>query len=244
MPVSPVPPPALDPDLLKRAGEADLLKRAVVALERRLRQGEAAAAAAARAAAAAHDEVEQHCQRLQRDAAAAREEAEEARRQRDRAHASLAEAAEMQAAQAAAVTQHRACGEAAQAEAARAQGQAEVLSKQVEQLEAANAELREVNQQHTMRLKDAYEREGQLLAELGELRTLLRTQQGGGSGTKGGLPLLALCASPDQSCASGSSLEAAAAAQQPQPQPRHDLLAAAQQLTQQYDAKVEQARGQ
>lgn len=161
-----------------QTAEQDLLKRAVVALERKLRESQVAAAglerdlAAARAGAAdlpavqaaladaraAAQEQQRRAEGLARELAAARTEALGASQQRDRTQAALdaAQAAEDERCRGRA--QRRAEEEAAALELARARGQAEVLAAQVQQLEAANAGLRQDNRHHAERLRVAFER--------------------------------------------------------------------------------------
>lgn len=147
--------------------DAELLKRAVVSLERKLREAGAANAAleqanqaAAREAAelpavrgrldealAATQSLLEDNARLQREAAAARADAEQVQRQRDAAALELQQGAHW-----------RGDAEALEVELTRARGRAEVLGQQVGQLEAANAEVRQDNQRHASQLKEAYQR--------------------------------------------------------------------------------------
>ena len=156
----------------------ELLRKAVVSLEKKLRestervatlqeqvaqrQQEVAELPAVRGrlaeALATRDALDQQVEQWQRTAAQARGEVEDARRQLERTQAAVqaAEAAQQRVAEQAA--QLRTGGEALQLEEARARGQAEMLAQQVQQLEAANGSLRLDNQAHAGKLKAAYER--------------------------------------------------------------------------------------
>lgn len=158
--------------------ERELLKRAVVALERKLRGAQsvsvglereleavrAAAAdlpsvqAALQQARAAAAEQQQRADSLARDLAGAKADAAEAAQQRDRARAALEAAQTADEERCHAAAQRRAEEQAATQELAMARGQAEVLAAQVQQLEGANAALRQDNQQHAERLRQAFER--------------------------------------------------------------------------------------
>ncbi|KAI7841325.1 hypothetical protein COHA_004944 [Chlorella ohadii] len=265
--------------------ENELLRRAVVALERKLREAQTAAAglerelAAAQAAVAdlpsvraalqhsraAAEEQQRRADGLARELAGARADAAEAGQQRDRARAALEaeQAADDERCRAAA--QRRAEEAAAAQELARARGQAEVLAAQVQQLEGANAMLRQDNRQHAEHLRQAFEREGELLAELAELQAKLRAggtssrsrlqpqstagavpgAEAGAAGYAAGVPTAAastegctIKAITARAPARCGSLDGGGEAQMEQL-----LMAAAQQLTQEYTARLAQAEG-
>jgi chromosome segregation ATPase len=160
------------------AQDGDLLKRAVVSLERKLRESQKAAAALQREvdvlrqetqelpavrgrlaeALARRGDLQGQADRWQRQAVQSQAEAEEALRQRDRAQAAQAGAEAAQEQAAAKAAEWRADSEALQLGEARARGQAQVLEEQMQQLEAANSGLRQDNQQHAAKLREAYER--------------------------------------------------------------------------------------
>ena len=160
------------------AQDGDLLKRAVVSLERKLRESQQAVAALQKEvdvlrqetqelpavrgrlaeALAGRGDLQGQADRWQRQAMQAQAVAEEAQRQRDRAQAAQAAAEAAQEQAAAKAAEWRADSEALQLGEARARGQAQVLEEQVQQLEAANSELRQDNRQHAAKLREAYER--------------------------------------------------------------------------------------
>ena len=158
--------------------DTELLRRAVVAIEKKLRESVATATAlqgelrAAREeaadlpevrlrladAVAARDAAQEAADRWRREAALSREAVEDAQRLQQRA-AEATQATEAAVAESAAAAQRwRADAEAATLEGARAHGQAELLEHQVAQLETANSELRSDNQQNAAKLRQAYER--------------------------------------------------------------------------------------
>ncbi|EFN57796.1 hypothetical protein CHLNCDRAFT_143154 [Chlorella variabilis] len=250
----------------------ELLRKAVVSLEKKLRestervatlqaqvaqrQQEVAELPAVRGrlaeALATRDALDQQVEQWQRTAAQARGEVEDARRQLERTQAAVqaAEAAQQRVAEQAA--QLRTGGEALQLEEARARGQAEMLAQQVQQLEAANGSLRLDNQAHAGKLKAAYEREGELLAEVAELQAQLRREQAkqrGGDFCVGSAvaPTAAAMGSSSSSGNGQSSDCPAAAASGPcslEQMHRGLFLAAAAELTRGFTAQADRKAGE
>lgn len=160
------------------AENSELLKRAVVSLEKKLRestgtvtalqrelrlvQEQTAELPAVRArlaeAVAARAAAEEQAQQSSQAAVAARATAQNVQRQCERANKKAAEAEEAAARQAAAADRWRAETEQMRVHVAQTRGQAEVLEQQVHQLEACNTGLRQDNQRHVAKLKEAYER--------------------------------------------------------------------------------------
>lgn len=178
------------------SGDTELLKKAVVSLEKKLRdsaavvtelqgklrsaQADAAELPAVRGrlaeAQGARSAAEEQAERCQRELASARAAVEDVQRQRERADEAAAEAAEVAARQATAAERWRVDAEALRLEAARARGQAEMLEQQLQQLEACNAGLRQDNQRHAAKLKEAYERCGGLRRFMGGDRVVMAGQ--------------------------------------------------------------------
>ncbi|KAL4426665.1 hypothetical protein ABPG77_004721 [Micractinium sp. CCAP 211/92] len=242
------------------AETSELLKRAVVSLEKKLRESASNVVALQRElrdtqeqvvelpsvrarlveAVAARAAAEQEAQQSARAAAAAEAATEDAQRQRERATQQAAEAEEAVARQAGVADRWRRDAEQLRVEVAQMRNEAKLLDQHVQQLEACNTGLRQENQRHARQLKDAYEREGELLAEAAQLQAQLRQLQAprpagrgptcGGSSTEQAAQGPALSGIPS-SAPPLSSMEL---------MHRELFLAAAQQLTAEFSAKVEQ----
>ncbi|KAL4425532.1 hypothetical protein ABPG75_009548 [Micractinium tetrahymenae] len=241
------------------AENGDLLKRAVVSLEKKLRESTSTVAALQRELQDARQQAaelpavrarlaevtagqaaaEEQAQQSARSAVAAQVAAEDAERQRDRAAREAGDAEEAAARQAAAADRWRGDAEQLRMEAARARGQAELLEQQVQQLEACNAGLRQDNQQHAAKLKEAYEREGELLAEVAQLQAQLRRQQGARPAASG--PASSSTAPAVQASVHVNGSLSAPPSGSMEHMHRELFLAAAQQLTAEFSSKVEQA---
>ncbi|KAI3438780.1 hypothetical protein D9Q98_001197 [Chlorella vulgaris] len=237
--------------------QMELLRKAVVCLEKRLRECTAVVAAreveltqakldcadlpAVRQrleeALAARHALELQVHQWQRSAATARGQAEDARRQQKSAQATAASARVEQQRQAEHVAQLRADSEALQLDEVRVRGQAKVLTDQVQQLELANGSLRLDNQAHAAKLKAAYEREGQLLAELGEMQAQLRQERK----QRNQRSQLAVAQTPATECPASSACAAAGPSGGLEGMHRSLFFAAAAELTRGYSAKLEHA---